>query len=73
MLGLEVMQSMNVIRGIAKQTDKATTPEQWVAQLSDRLALTRHEVRKKFPATLVQKKKKDYDVAVKESVEKSWA
>ena len=46
MLGREVMQPMNVILGIAKQTDKATTPEDWVAQLSERLALIRHEVQK---------------------------
>ena len=46
MLGRGVMQQMNVILGIAKQTD--TTPEDWVAQLSERLALIHHEVRKKL-------------------------
>ena len=48
MLGCGVMQQMNVILGIAKQTDKATTPEDWMAQLSERLALIRHKVRKKL-------------------------
>ena len=48
MLGREIMQQMNVILGIAKQRDKATTPEDWVAELSERLALIRLEVRKKL-------------------------
>ena len=39
---------MNVILGTAKQTDKATTLEDWMAQLSERLALIRHEVQKKL-------------------------
>ena len=65
MLGREVILPADIVMGGVRHKVQTASPEKWVSELTDKMAILHHEARRHLKASQLHQKK-DYDLRTRE-------